>query len=58
VTTDTYVNYYHDDPIHDSLHKDTPNYRTVERKASSAATVILVARLDTRMIEDSWREAA
>jgi Integrase core domain len=35
-----YVNYYHDDRIHDSLDKDAPNRRPVESKPSPAATVI------------------
>ena len=28
-----YVSYHHEDRIHDSLEKDTPNRRPVERKA-------------------------
>jgi len=37
-----YVNYRHDDRIHDSLDKGTPNRRPVESKPSPAATVISV----------------
>jgi hypothetical protein len=33
-----YVSYYHDDRIHDSLDKDTPNRRSVESKPSASAT--------------------
>jgi hypothetical protein len=39
-----YVNYYHEDRIHDFLQKDTPNQRAVESKPSSNATVISRAR--------------
>jgi hypothetical protein len=35
-----YVNYHHDDRIHDSLNKDTPNRRPVEDKPSPVSTVI------------------
>jgi len=40
-----YVNYHHDDRIHDSLDKDTPNRRPVEIRPSPTATVISSARL-------------
>ena len=40
-----YLNYYHDDRIHDSLAKDTPHRRPVESKPSPAATVISHNRL-------------
>ena len=35
-----YVNYHHEDRIHDGLSKDTPNRRPIEQKPSSKATVI------------------
>jgi transposase InsO family protein len=35
-----YVSYFHDDRIHDSLGKDTPNRRPVEPKPAANATVI------------------
>jgi len=35
-----YVRYYHDDRIHDSLEKDTPNRRPVEQRPTATATVI------------------
>lgn len=41
-----YVNYYHEDRIHDALGKDTPNRRPVERRPGAEATVIARARLD------------
>jgi hypothetical protein len=40
-----YVNYYHEDRIHDSLGKDTPNKRPVEQKPAANATVISCPRL-------------
>ena len=35
-----YVSYHHEDRIHDSLEKDTPIHRAIERKPDSSATVI------------------
>lgn len=40
-----HVNYHHEDRIHDSLDKDTPNRRAVDSRPSLAATVISSARL-------------
>jgi transposase InsO family protein len=53
-----YVSYYHDDRIHDSLDKDTPNRRPVESKPSPSATVISSTRLGGLHHRYSWREAA
>jgi putative transposase len=53
-----YVSYHHEDRIHDSLDKDTPNHRAIERKPASVATVISVARLGGLHHRYSWREAA
>lgn len=53
-----YVNYYHDDRIHDSLEKDTPHRRLVESKPSPTATVISNTRLGGLHHRYSWREAA
>jgi putative transposase len=53
-----YVNYHHDDRVHDSLDKDTPNRRPVESKLSPAATVISSARLGGLHHRYSWRDAA
>ena len=39
-----YVNYHHEDRIHDGLSKDTPNRRPIEPKPSANATVISLAR--------------
>jgi putative transposase len=53
-----YVNYHHDDRIHDSLAKDTPHRRPVESKPSPTATVISSARLGGLHHRYRWREAA
>jgi len=53
-----YVSYYHQDRIHDSLEKDTPNRRLIERKPSPQATVISRPRLGGLHHRYSWREAA
>ena len=53
-----YVNYHHEDRIHDGLSKDTPNQRPIEQKPSSTATVISLARLGGLHHRYSWQEAA
>lgn len=53
-----YVLYYHKDRIHDSLQKDTPNWRAVESKPLSAASVISHARVGGLHHRYAWREAA
>jgi putative transposase len=53
-----YVKYYHEDRIHDSLNKDTPNRRLVENRPSPTAKVISRARLGGLHHRYSWREAA
>jgi putative transposase len=53
-----FVGYYHQDRIHDSLEKDTPNRRSVEHQPSPNATVISGARLGGLHHRYSWREAA
>ncbi len=52
-----YVNYHHEDRIHDSL-KDTPNQRLVEQRPSATASVILMTRLGGLRHRYGWREAA
>jgi transposase InsO family protein len=52
-----YVNYYHEDRIHDSLDKDTPNRGPVEPKPANA-TVISTPRLGGLHHGYAWREAA
>jgi putative transposase len=53
-----YVNYHHEDRIHDSLSKDTPTCRPVEPKPSAKATVISMARLGGLHHRYGWEEAA
>ena len=53
-----YVRYYHQDRIHDSLEKDTPESRLIERKPKANATVISLPRLGGLHHRYAWREAA
>jgi hypothetical protein len=53
-----YVDYYHDDRIHDALEKDTPNRRPVEPKLSAHASVRSMARAGGLYHRHSWRDAA
>lgn len=53
-----YVSYFHEDRIHDSLGKDTPNKRPIETRPSSEAAVIASARLGGLHHRYSWRKAA
>jgi hypothetical protein len=53
-----YVTYYHEDRIHDSLCKDTPNRRPAERRPSSTARVTSLARLGGLHQRYVWEEAA
>jgi putative transposase len=53
-----YISYFHEDRIHDSLGKDTPNRRSVQNKPCPEATVVSSARLGGLHHRYSWREAA
>jgi len=53
-----YVSYHHQDRIHDSLEKDTPDRRPVEHQPSPHAVVISHARLGGLHHLYSWRQAA
>jgi putative transposase len=53
-----YVNYHHQDRIHDSLDKDAPNRRPIEEKPLAGATVCSSPRLGGLHHRYSWREAA
>jgi transposase InsO family protein len=53
-----YVRYYHQERIHDSLEKDTPQSRPIERKPKANATVISLPRLGGLYHRYAWREAA
>lgn len=53
-----YVSYYHQDRIHDSLEKDTPNRRQVERKPAANTTVMPLARMGGLHHRYAWRRVA
>ena len=53
-----YVSYYHQDRIHDSLEKDTPDKRVIEPKPAATATVTSLPRLGGLHHRYAWREAA
>jgi hypothetical protein len=53
-----YVAYHHEDRIHDSLEKDTPNRRPIERRPSTAAKVLSGGRLGGLHHRYAWCEAA
>lgn len=53
-----YVRYHHQDRIHDSLGKDTPEGRSVERKPDDNAKVISLARLGGLHHRYAWRRVA
>ena len=53
-----YLSYYHDDGIHDSLEKDTPNRRPVPPRPAANSTVISTARLGGLQHRYDWRAAA
>jgi hypothetical protein len=40
-----YLEYYHDDRIHDALQKETPTLRAVERRLRGTAKVVGVPRV-------------
>ena len=53
-----YVNYHHQDRIHDSLEKDTPDKRAIEPKPAATANVTSMPRLGGLHHRYGWREAA
>jgi putative transposase len=53
-----YIVYHHEDRIHDSLAKDTPNRRPIESRLSASAGVISSARLSGLHHRYSWPVAA
>jgi transposase InsO family protein len=53
-----YVSYYHQDRIHDSLGKDTPNRRAIESRPTANANVISIPRLGGLHHRYAWRQAA
>jgi hypothetical protein len=53
-----YVCYHQEDRIHDSLNKDTPNRRLIERKPTGDASLISLPRLGGLHHRYTWRQAA
>lgn len=53
-----YVRYHEEDRIHDSLSKDTPNRRRIERKPTSEASLISMPRLGGLHHRYTWRQVA
>ena len=53
-----YVTYHHQDRIHDSLTKDTPNQRPVELKPAENARLISIPRMGGLHHRYSWHAAA
>ena len=53
-----YVDYYHDDRLHDSLEKDSPCRRPVEAKPDGNGEVIALDRVGGLHHRYTWRRAA
>ena len=53
-----YTNYHHEDRLHDSLGKDTPNQREVEQRPGVNAQVISMPRLGGLHHRYTWHQAA
>ena len=53
-----YVSYYHQDRVHDSLEKDTPDQRAIEQRPGANATVVGLPRLGGLHHRYGWRVAA
>jgi len=52
------VSYHHEDRIHDSLEKDTPNRRPIAHKPTEDARVVSMPRLGGLHHRYAWRTAA
>jgi len=53
-----YVRYHHEDRVHDSLSKHTPNRRPIEPKPTTDTTLISQPRLGGLHHRYTWRQAA
>jgi transposase InsO family protein len=53
-----YVSYHHQDRVHDSLGKDTPDKRAIEQRTAANATVVGLSRLGGLHHRYGWRVAA
>ena len=53
-----YVSYHHQDRVHDSLEKDTPEKRAIEQRPTAHASVVAMPRLGGLHHRYTWRAAA
>jgi len=53
-----YLEYYHEDRIHDALKKETPTFRVVEPRPSGTAKVVGVPRVGGLHHRYHWQTAA
>jgi transposase InsO family protein len=53
-----YLQYYHEDRIHDALNKETPTGRVVERRSTGTGTVVGVPRVGGLHHRYYWQTAA
>jgi putative transposase len=53
-----YIHYYHEDRIHDSLDKDTPERRAIEPRGVTGSKLVAVPRLGGLHHRYSWHSAA
>ena len=53
-----YISYHHQDRVHDSLAKDTPDKRPIEQRPAANATVVGMPRMGGLHHRDAWRVAA
>jgi transposase InsO family protein len=53
-----YVSYHHEDRLHDSLEKDTPNRRMMEQRPEGNAKVVSIRRLGGLHHRYTWAQAA
>jgi transposase InsO family protein len=53
-----YISYYHADRIHDSLHKDLPEKRSISHRPEQSARLISFPRVDGLHHRYDWQQAA
>lgn len=53
-----YIRYYHEDRIHDTLDKDTPEPRTVERRKGAQSGVVAIPRVGGLHHRYTWKAPA
>src|SRR5262249_14778377 len=53
-----YISYHHQDRLHDSLEKDTPDHRAIEPKPAASAKVTSMPHLGGLHHRYCWRGAA